>query len=232
MTAVVKVKICGITRVADGLAALDGGADYLGFILYPPSPRAVTAEDVAAIVDSLHDARPALFARPEPPLLVGVFVNEIAEDMAAVLDGCRLDLAQLSGNEAAHLLTEPTSPLAGRAYKAIRPATLADALTLSNRYAMPDLADRSPHMPQLLLDTPHGHLYGGSGQTGDWALAAELATAMPRLMLAGGLNPDNVAQAVRQAQPYAVDVAGGVEAAPGVKDHDRVRTFISRAKTA
>ncbi len=228
----VKVKICGITRIADGLAALDGGADYLGFILYPPSPRAITAESVAAIVASLHDMRSALFARPEPPLLVGVFVNETAEGMAAVLDNCRLDLAQLSGNEAAHLLTELTSPLAGRAYKAIRPATLADALTLSTRYAMPDRTAHSPHIPQLLLDTPHAHLYGGSGQTGDWALAAELVTVMPRLMLAGGLNPDNVAQAVRQAQPYAVDVAGGVEAAPGIKDHDRVRAFISRAKTA
>lgn len=228
----VKVKICGVTRAADALAALDAGAGYVGFILYPPSPRAITPENVAEIVTILRRDRSSLFAQAEPPLLVGVFVNETAEFMAAVLDSCRLDLAQLSGNEAAHLLTEPTSPLAGRAYKAIRPATLADALTLSTRYAMPDRTARSPHMPQLLLDTPHVHLYGGSGQTGDWALAAELATAMPRLMLAGGLNPDNVAQAVRQAQPYAVDVAGGVEAAPGIKDHDRVRSFISRAKTA
>ena len=228
----VKVKICGVTRAADALAALDAGAGYVGFILYPPSPRAITPENVAEIVTILRRDRSSLFAQAEPPLLVGVFVNETAEFMAAVLDSCRLDLAQLSGNEAAHLLTEPTSPLAGRAYKAIRPATLADALTLSTRYAMPDRMARSPHMPQLLLDTPRVHLYGGSGQTGDWALAAELATAMPRLMLAGGLNPDNVAQAVRQAQPYAVDVAGGVEAAPGIKDHDRVRSFISRAKTA
>lgn len=231
MANVVKVKICGLTRVDDALAALDAGADYLGFILYPPSPRAVSPEIVASIATQLHAERPDLFAQHEPPLLVGVFVNETAEQIAAVLDSCRLDLAQLSGDEDARLLTDPRSPLSGRSYKAIRPTTGAAAHDMSIHYAN-HRPDGPLYSPQLLLDAPHALLYGGTGQTGDWAVAAELAATLPSLMLAGGLNPENVAQAVRRVRPFGVDVASGVEAAPGLKDHQRVRQFIARAKSA
>jgi phosphoribosylanthranilate isomerase len=231
MANVVKVKICGLTRAADGLAALDAGADFLGFILYPPSPRAVSLESAAKIVAALRQQRHRLFAQAEPPRLVGVFVNEAADDMAEVLDRCRLDLAQLSGNEEAQALTDSASPLFGRGYKAIRPADAVEAATQAKIYTKFD-SDVTPSHPRLLLDTPHTHLYGGSGQTGDWTIAAELASSVPGLMLAGGLNPDNVALAVRQARPWAVDVAGGVEATPGIKDHERLRAFIAQAKTA
>lgn len=227
----VRVKICGLTRAVDALAALDAGADYLGFILYPPSPRAITPSKVAEVVAQLHQERRPLFAQPQPPQLVGVFVNESPADVADILQRCRLDLAQLSGNEAAESLTDPASPLFGRGYKAIRPADIATARSIAERYTKFDTGS-DPTRPRLLLDTPHAHLFGGSGQTGDWAIAAALAAAVPGLMLAGGLNPDNVAQAVRQARPWAVDVAGGVESAPGIKDHVRLRAFIAHAKAA
>lgn len=231
MANLVKVKICGITRVEDALVALDAGADYLGFILYPPSPRAVSVERVAEIVTRLHKTRPALFSPAEPPLLVGVFVNESAATMAGILERCRLDMAQLSGDEEPQAVIDPASPLVGRAYKAIRPSGLAEAQSLAARYTKGDYPAIAPR-PRLLLDTPHAKLYGGTGQTGDWSLAAELAAEVPDLMLAGGLNPDNVRDAVQQARPFGVDVAGGVEASPGIKDHDRVRAFINEAKAA
>lgn len=231
MATLVKVKICGLTRFEDALIALDAGADYLGFILYPPSPRAVSPEIVAAIAARLHAERREVFAQDEPPRLVGVFVNETAEYMAATLDSCRLDLAQLSGDEDARLLSEPLSPLAGRGYKAIRPTNAADANALSARYAYA-LPDGPPRCPQLLLDAPHALLYGGTGQTGDWVVAAEFAAKFPGLMLAGGLNPENVARAVGRVRPFGVDVASGVESTPGLKDHQRVRDFITRAKSA
>jgi phosphoribosylanthranilate isomerase len=153
-------------------------------------------------------------------------VNESPAVVAAVLDRCGLDLAQLSGDEPAGDVTDPASPLFSRAYKALRPRTPDEAEDGAARFAAPP----GSAGPRLLLDTPHGRLYGGTGETGDWALAATLAARLPGLMLAGGLTPDNVAAAVAAVRPFAVDVAGGVERAPGVKDADRVRAFIARAK--
>jgi phosphoribosylanthranilate isomerase len=225
----VKVKICGITRLADAVAALKAGADYLGFILYPPSPRAITLARVAQITTELrqHSALTGLFALPDWPLLVGVFVNEQAEDIARILDSCDLDIAQLSGDESPRIIADPTSPLYGRAYKALRPRSVEEAIAQSKNYT--NLPPQPG--PRLLVDTPHDRLHGGTGQTGDWAIAARLASTFPGLMLAGGLKPENVAEAVRAVRPFAVDVAGGVEAGPGLKDHDRVRAFIINAKS-
>jgi phosphoribosylanthranilate isomerase len=226
----VRVKICGITRLADAVAALEAGADYLGFILYPPSPRAVAPARVAQITTELrqHSALTGLFALPDRPLLVGVFVNEQAEDIARILDSCGLDIAQLSGDESPRIITDPASPLYGRAYKALRPRSIEEAISQTKNYT--NLAPQSGL--RLLVDTPHGKLYGGTGQTGDWVIAARLRSMFPGLMLAGGLKPENVAEAVATVRPFAVDVAGGVEAGPGVKDYDRVRAFIANAKSA
>lgn len=224
----VRVKICGITNLDDARAALAAGADYLGFILYPPSPRAVAPDEVASIVAQLRATQSERLAGAVP-CFVGVFVNEAAAHMAGLLDRCGLDLAQLSGDENESLITDHASPLFGRAYKAIRPKSPDEANTLSIRYAKNN-TPINPLAPRLLLDTPHQSLYGGTGQIGDWSLAAELAGNLPGLMLAGGLNPMNVAQAVREVRPFAVDVAGGVEARPGRKDHVLVREFITQAK--
>lgn len=224
-----KVKICGITNLADAQTAVSAGADYLGFIFYPPSPRSITPEAARRIVDDLR-------AAPDCPLLVGVFVNETAVAAAEVLDACRLDFAQLSGDEPPGLIGDPGSPLVGRAYKALRPASLAEAEAEAEWYLPPDYAAKATSQsagrlpPGLLLDTYHPSLRGGTGKTGDWGAAAVLARKVPGLMLAGGLTVQNVTQAVQFVRPFAVDVASGVEAEPGRKDHGLVRLFVRLAK--
>ena len=218
----VKVKICGLTNLADALVAAEAGADYLGFIFYPPSRRSI--EEIAAKHIVAH-----LRKRPDCPQLVGVFVNETAEQMTRILRECKLDLAQLSGEEVPALVGDLRSPLYGRAYKGIRPASPTEAEVEAEWFAV---AERSPFLPSLLLDTYHPTLRGGTGETGDWALAAVLAERYPGLMLAGGLTAKNVSGAVHQVRPFAVDVASGVELTPGRKDHDQVRAFVEAAKGA
>lgn len=218
-----RVKICGLTNLADALVAAEAGADYLGFIFYPASKRAVTVADVQPIAAALR-------ARPDCPRLVGVFVNAPAATMVETLTACRLDYVQLSGDEVPQLVGDRASPLYGRAFKALRPQSLAEAEADAEWYGVPQPVDAL--LPTLLLDAWHPALYGGTGQTGDWAIAARLAAQLPRLMLAGGLTPHNVGEAIRQVRPFAVDVAGGVEAAPGRKDHAALRAFVQQAQTA
>ncbi len=216
-----KVKICGITNLEDAQVAVEAGADYLGFIFYPPSKRSVDIKDAQCIVSHLRGSENC-------PVLVGVFVSETAEFMAGVLDKVDLDLAQLSGEEVPALIGDENSPIYGRSYKALQPTSLAEAEADAEWFIPPN---PHPQAPSLLLDTYHPTLRGGTGQTGDWAMSAQLAEKLPGIMLAGGLNADNVAEAVKQVRPYAVDVASGVEAAPGKKDHELVRRFIHNAKS-
>ncbi len=217
-----RVKICGITNLEDALVAAAAGADYLGFILWPGSKRAIQPAAAAAICQAMRQQRPR-------PLLVGVFVNASGAEMAAQMDECGMDLAQLHGEEVPALIGDPASPLYGRAYKGLCPTSLAEAEAEAEWYLPPA---RHPDHPALLIDTYHPHWRGGTGQTGDWQTAAHLAAQIPGLMLAGGLTPHNVAAAVRQVQPFAVDVAGGVEQATGIKDHNAVRAFITAAHSA
>ena len=209
------VKICGTTRLADAQAAVDAGADLLGFILYPKSPRYVSPAAVGDIVAALR-------AQGSAPRLVGVFVNATPDFVAATLAETGLDLAQLHGDE------EPAAfaPLAGRIFKALRPTGLEDALSAAARWA--PLAPASG--PELLIDAYDPHAYGGTGQRADWTVAAQVAARYPRMLLAGGLTVENVAAAVQAVRPWGVDVASGVEAAPGRKDHDKVHAFIRAAK--
>ncbi|MCB8985350.1 MAG: phosphoribosylanthranilate isomerase [Ardenticatenaceae bacterium] len=224
-----KVKICGLTNLEDAQTAVAAGADYLGFIFYPPSKRAVEVDVARRIVAALR-------AAPHCPLLVGVFVNETAPTMAKILDDCWLDFAQLSGEEVPALIGEKSSPIYGRAYKALRPASLAEAEADAEWYLPPEYEARFDHdasdklPPSLLIDTYHPTLRGGTGETGDWGATAVLARKVPGLMLAGGLTVNNVAQAVRFVRPFAVDVASGVESAPGRKDPALVGEFIRLAK--
>lgn len=228
------VKICGITNAADAKAALLAGADFLGFIFYPPSPRAITPEQFLELKAEIFlDPDVALLmTKPNRPLLVGVFVNEPAETTAALLDNCGLDLAQLSGDESPEQVVSRRSPLYGRAYKAIRPASLDEAIEAAERYIPEHLTSDNLRHPHLLLDTPHGKLYGGSGQQGNWDIGAALAAQYPGLMLAGGLSPGNIREAIERVQPFAVDVASGVERSPGLKDHALLHSLIQQAKTA
>ena len=226
-----KVKICGITNLVDALVAVEAGADYLGFIFYPESKRAITPQAAQAIVEVLR-------LEGDCPFLVGVFVNETAERMADILDMCDLDFAQLSGEEVPALIGEPDSPIFGVAYKALRPASLTEAEVDAEWFLPPNYEAEIKRQrgdggrPSILIDTFHPTLRGGTGETGDWSISAKLAQDIPGLMLAGGLTADNVAEAVRQVQPYGVDVASGVEASPGKKDHELVRRFVRNAKTA
>jgi phosphoribosylanthranilate isomerase len=206
------VKICGVRTLEDALAAVDAGADMLGFNFYPPSPRYIDPAACAGLVARMSAARVRL------PKLAGVFVNEPPDTISRILRTCSLDYAQLSGDES----PEDLLRLDGRAFKAIRPRDVAGALDLARRYGR-----AAP--PAVLLDASATGLYGGSGAVADWSVAAALAAEMP-LMLAGGLTPENVAEAVRAVAPWGVDVASGVESAPGVKDPRKMELFVRRTR--
>ncbi len=215
-----KVKICGITNLADARTAVEAGADYLGFIFYPPSKRAVEIESVKEIVTTLRQSNHC-------PILVGVFVDESVQKMSQVMQDCRLDFAQLSGDEVPSIIGDNESPLFGRAYKAIQPTSIEIAEAEAEWYRSPR---ENESLPELLIDTYHPTLRGGTGKTGNWELSARLAHSIPGLMLAGGLNVHNIAEAAATVKPFAVDVASGVEAKPGIKDPALVRDFIRLAK--
>jgi phosphoribosylanthranilate isomerase len=199
------VKICGITSLDDALACCDAGADALGFNFWPQSKRHITVERAATI------------ARRVPPNVrtVGVFVNPTAEDVDRAFASGAIDLAQLHGDET----PEFCGRFAGRYIKAMR---LRDAASLQV------LAQYPCDLVLVDADTPG---YGGSGQRADVALAAEAAAAR-RVILAGGLTPENVVEAIAAVRPYGVDVAGGVEREPGVKDWLKVAAFVKEAKTS
>lgn len=212
------VKICGLTNLEDALVAAEAGADLLGFILYPKSPRYVAPAVVAEIVAEVR----ARFTAP--PRCVGVFVNESTAQVLATLEQTGLDLAQLHGDESAAEVTA----LAGRGFKAVRPASLEAALAAAAAFAQ----FGGTAGPRLLIDAYTPHAYGGAGQLADWSMAAAVAQRVDRLLLAGGLTPENVAEAVRLVRPWGVDVASGVEQAPGRKEHAKVQAFIAAAKGA
>jgi phosphoribosylanthranilate isomerase len=233
-----KVKLCGLTNLADAQAAVAAGADLLGFIFFSKSPRYVTPEQAREIVQGLKlDRRPPTAdrsrtrvtshdGRPSAVVTVGVFVNESSAAVAQILDFCGLDLAQLHGEEPPEMVA---GDLHGRAYKALRPRSLDEALDLASRYAPAPSLEGETRYPALMVDAYHPHLRGGTGETGDWSLAAALAGRYP-LLLAGGLGPANVAEAVRAVRPWGVDVSSGVESAPGQKDHAAVQAFVAAAK--
>ena len=220
MTQYVQVKICGLTNLEDAELAAELGADFLGFILYPPSKRGTNSADVAAIVKELRK-------RPSCPTLVGVFVNETPEFVLETIDQCGLDIAQLHGEEVPSQINDPNSILHGRAYKALRPQTLVEAEADAEWY----IAEHPDIQPTIMIDAYHPELYGGTGELSDWEIGKTITQMTDGLMLAGGLTADNVAQAVTEVRPFAVDVASGVEASPGVKNHDLLRQFIKNAKS-
>lgn len=200
-----RVKICGITSVEDALHAARSGADAIGLLFYDPSPRAVTPEQAGAIVASL------------PPFVttVGLFVDAEPDFVNGVLERVPLDLLQFHGDESPDYCDS-----FGRPYmKAIRMREGVDLQHEAAGYA----AARA-----LLVDAYQPGVPGGTGETFDWGRIP--ASLEKPLVLAGGLNADNVEAAVRQVRPWAVDVSGGVERSKGVKDPERVAQFINNAK--
>ena len=217
----VNVKICGITTLDDALFAAEAGADMLGLNFYKRSPRYLDPQQAAILCDALRERLGA-----DCPLLVGVFANEVVSNIAAICDRVGLDFAQLSGDESDVMLRE----LRGTAFKAIRPGSLAMALEDVAYYS--DFFPADERAPSLLLDAYHPNLYGGTGHRASEEVALAVREAVPRLMLAGGLKPENVAERVQVVRPWGVDVASGVEPdnAPGVKDRQKVAAFITAAK--
>ena len=208
-----KVKICGLTNPEDALAAAEYGADLLGFIFYPPSPRSVTPARGRQIAEALRES--GCRARR-----VGVFVNASSAEILETMAACDLDYAQLSGDETVGDL----AALGDRGYKAIRPRSPVEAAALAAAFANPALS------PALLVDAYDPLRYGGTGRPADPAAAAAAAAPGRNILLAGGLNPANIRAAIRALKPWGVDVASGVERAPGIKDHETLRTFIHNAK--
>lgn len=199
----VKVKVCGMTSLKDALNAVEGGADAVGFIFYKKSPRSVTMKTVREIVLEL------------PPFVdtVGVFVDETAEQINKIADYCNLDIIQLHGDES------PTycKKIRRKVIKAFRIKDMQSVKKISNF-----------QVSGFLLDTFSENLHGGTGKVFDWNLALPAKKFGPVIM-AGGLTPNNVQQAVRQIRPYGVDVCSGVESEPGIKDHKKVRAFLKNA---
>jgi phosphoribosylanthranilate isomerase len=224
------VKICGLTNLEDALVAVQAGADLLGFIFFEPSPRYIAprvAKDIVSSIKSQVSSR----VDQTLPRFIGVFVNASLETVARTLDHCQLDAAQLHGDEAPEFIKH----FEGRAFKALRPQSQAEAETLIQKYIsllLPTPSDaRRSHaiLPDFLIDAYHPTLYGGTGHVTDWTMAANIAR-QHSIMLAGSLTPANVVEAIRAVRPWGVDVSSGVEAEKGKKDLEKVRAFVKAAK--
>lgn len=200
----VKVKICGITNAEDAQIAIAAGADMLGFIFYPPSPRYIEPEEVRAIVEHV----------PSHVTSVGVCVNESSKSITHIMQTSGTQVVQLHCNEPPELCCT----LPWKVFKAFRFTEQVRPDQMANY----DVA-------AYLVEGFHDTLYGGAGAQADWQ---QVGTLHPygRIILAGGLTPENVRDAVRVARPYAVDVGSGVEAEPGKKDERKVRAFVEQAK--
>jgi phosphoribosylanthranilate isomerase len=196
-----RVKVCGITRAEDALAAVKHGCDAIGLVFYEKSPRHVHVERAAEIVANL------------PPFVctVGLFVDAAEADVCAVLKAVRLDVLQFHGNESPAYCAQFGVPY----LKAVRVRPETNLIQYATDYA---------EAKALLLDAYAEGIPGGTGQVFDWGLIPAVL-AMP-VILAGGLNPENVAEAVRRVRPYAVDVSGGVEREKGIKDADKIAAFM------
>ncbi len=206
------VKICGITSPVDAELAVDTGADAIGFVFWPASPRKVTPEHATTIARELPDA----------VLRVGVFVDASSEEMARVADAVGLDLLQLHGEE-------PPSALAGLPRPALK------AVRVGRGFSHEEALRYAGCAAGVVVDTRlagETAAPGGTGVPFEWSLAQGLAERVPFLMLAGGLSPANVAEAIRSVRPHGVDVSSGVESRPGRKDPEKVRAFVEAARAA
>ena len=199
------LKICGITRLVDARHAIEHGATALGFVLWPKSPRFVSNRKVAEIVAAL----------PASVVTVGVFVNQSSEEIALTMERTGLTTVQLHGDE-------PSAYASALRWPIVRSVSLGVAASTIEAW---------PTETTFLLDAADPVLRGGTGQPVDWTKAAALAR-YNRIVLAGGLTPDNVAEAIFAVQPYGVDVSSGVEDAPGLKNAKKVARFLSTARQA
>jgi phosphoribosylanthranilate isomerase len=207
-----RVKICGVTIAADALAVSACGADYLGLNLWPGSKRHVPLA---------HATRLAALMRSTPHVkLVGLFVNAELADIVAAAEAMRLDVVQLHGDETPHDCAIVATATGARVWKAIGVRTVEDVEAL----------DRWP-VDAIVLDAP-SPARGGTGTRCDWGLARRAVSANlgRKIVLAGGLSPDDVTTAISEVGPWGVDVASGVELQPGIKDHAKIKAFVAAAR--
>ena len=198
------VKICGITTLADALAATDAGADALGFNFYGPSPRYISPEKTREITNKL----------PPTILKVGVFVNEDVKSVARIIEEARLNAVQLHGDESPEYCRELPGTYIIKVFR-----------------AGDDFDPETYKVDAIMLDTKDDFLRGGTGRVFDWSIAQQTNNSVPKLFLAGGLSPENVADAIATVRPYAVDACSSLEEFPGRKDHARVRAFVEAARS-
>ncbi len=201
-----RAKICGITRREDIQSVVNAGADAIGLVFYAASPRAVTAEQAAELIQAI------------PPYVqtVGLFVNHTLEEIQQILKTAKIDILQFHGDETPEQCQTIATTLGRRWYKAIQMKPDLDVATEITRFA-------SAGASAVLLDAWHPELKGGTGHSFDWTTFPKLNIP---LILAGGLNPDNIEQAILTTQAYAVDVSGGVESAKGIKDQQLIERFM------
>jgi phosphoribosylanthranilate isomerase len=200
------VKICGITNLDDGLAAVEAGADALGFNFYKPSPRYITPQDAREIIEQL----------PESLLTVGVFVNEQSDAVRAIANEAGLRALQLHGDESAEYCRELA------AFHVIKVFAVSDSF---------DVQALAPYnVEAVMLDTKHNTLRGGTGRVFDWSVALRVAPMIPKLFLAGGLSPENVENAVKIVRPFAVDACSALEDRPGKKNRERMHVFVNAVR--
>ena len=202
-----KVKICGITNPDDAKAAVDFGADALGFVFFKGSPRCISPEKAASIIKTI----------PSFTTTIGVFADEPPEHVEKTVSACGIDIIQLHGNE-----TPEVCKLFRRVIKAIRVKSLESLDTLSSY---------QDSVSAFLLDTYTPNILGGTGQVFNWDIAIE-AKPFGMVILSGGLTPENVANAIKRVAPYAVDVSSGIEVVKGKKDLHKMKLFIERARAA
>ncbi|MDR2549101.1 MAG: phosphoribosylanthranilate isomerase [Desulfobulbus sp.] len=207
----VRIKICGMTRLADALCAVEAGVDGLGFIFSAKSPRMIALEAARAIIAQL------------PPLVdaVGVFVDEQPDRVAAIVRECGIGIVQLHGAESPAYCRELATLAA--------PCKLLKAIRIGGHTTAAEVAPYNDAVHGLLLDTYQKNVVGGTGQTFDWALIDRLDLARP-FLLAGGLDADNIDEALARVRPYGVDANSGLEDAPGQKNHGLIRRFVAAVR--
>lgn len=220
------IKICGLTTLEDVGAAVDLGVDYLGFIFHEKSPRNLSFAQATEVTRLLRG-----YDAPRIPQCVAVFVNPTVDQVVSTLQRTGFQIAQIHRADPARL-RELRIALQSVMYASISPRTLDE---VDPFLALEDDVELMPTafwLPQLHLDAYHPTLAGGTGHVADWTLAAAINQRVPRLMLAGGLTPANVAEAIARVQPFAVDVSSGVETLPGIKSHRLLRHFVEAVRQA
>ncbi len=207
----VRIKMCGVTRLTDARVAVMAGVDALGFIFHQKSGRNISPDKARKIIKEL------------PPFIatVGVFVDKKRREVEEIIEYCRLAYAQLHGRE--------TPKYCERLARFAAPCQVVKAFRVSPALTAEDIHPYDTHVCGYLLDTYHRKVAGGTGETFDWNLIVGLGLQRP-LLLAGGLNPDNITAALKAARPYAVDVNSGLETEPGIKDHALIRKLVRRVR--